>query len=346
MAWASGTATDWMDFLRKIRGYSDGTIDPAVHASITNGVIVPVADRWTVLTNGASQPGIPASGFATDGEVYLQGPGSDPTDEVIVGLRTYRNVGANIFGIELRGYTAFDDGLTFTTMPGISPAAHSAFDDATFNCWFWVNRRRVMALARVGTTDILVHFGFIQQFGTRNQFPYPLLISGSASNTAISFQTNNFAHSCLPDPALNAAHLRWVDGTWQSFSNYGLPVNIGRSQARDSTGNVIWPQRNPTTDSGGSASSLTEGNEDAVFEAFTTGGAPYVTSSLIDAYTMFPATLFKDSAIVGRVDGLFATFGLGLVPGDTLTDSSSQIHDVFANTWRTEPLDFFAIRRE
>jgi len=91
---------------------------------------------------------------------------------------------------------------------------------------------------------------------------------------------------------------------------------------------------------------LSAGNEDAVFEAFTTGVAPYVTSSLIGAYSMFPATLFNASAIVGRVDGLFATFGLGLVPGDTLTDASSQIHDVFANTWRTEPLDFFAIRRE
>jgi ribosomal protein L30 len=41
--------------------------------------------------------------------------------------------------------------------------------------------------------------------------------------------------------------------------------------------------------------------------------------------------------------------GLGLNKGDTITDSTDSpatIYDMFGNTWRTEPIDFFGIRRE
>jgi len=75
MAWARGTATDFIDFLRKFRDYSAGLIDPSTDPDITEGVVVPSGDQWEILVNGAGQPDIPGSGFATDGEVYLKGPG-------------------------------------------------------------------------------------------------------------------------------------------------------------------------------------------------------------------------------------------------------------------------------
>lgn len=349
MAYATGTADDFVDFLRMLRDYASGAIEPGGSPTngLTGGIPVPAADQWTVLANGGGMPALPTTGFATDGEVYLQGPGSDPDDEIIVGIKTYRSVGANVFGWDMRGFTAFNSALTFDTLPGTSPAVYAAFDDAAFDCWFWVDRRRIMALARVGTVDVLVHLGFIQQFGTRNQYPYPLLIGGSQSASTSSFQTNNFGHSGLPDPCDNGAQLRWVDGSWQEYRNY-QGTSATRSTARISTGNVVWPHRNSSTNDDGIDSSTAEGNEDALFEGFAVGSSVAISSSEIGEYALFPAILTNGTQLVGRVDGLYTVFGLGLVSGDTITDNSESpavVYDVFANTWRTEPVDYIAIRR-
>jgi hypothetical protein len=339
MAWAKGTADDWVDFLRKLRDYAAGTIDPSTDPDITSGVVVPSGDQWTILTNGSGQPNVPGSGFATDGEVYLQGQGSDVDDEIIVGIRTYRNAPANVFGLEMRGYTAFDDTLEFDTMAGVSPPCRAAFDDAPFDCWFWVNSRRIMAVARVGTTDVLIHLGFISQFGTRNQYPYPLLISGSAATDAISFQTNNFDHCCLPDPCRLATHLRWVDGSWQEVKNFVTSVS------RITTGNTVWPNRNPTTSAEGSQSSAMGSSEDEIFEGFQTGTGPYLSNVGTGLYSLFNTIIILNNALAGRVEGLMSVFGFGLVSGDELTVGSDD-YDVFQCTWRTEPVAFFAVKRE
>lgn len=348
MAYAIGTATDFMDLLRKLRDFAAGTLDPTVHPDFTDGVQVPIGERWTILTNGGSQPNIPGAGFATDGEVYMEGPGSDPADQIIIGFQTYRNAGANIFGWRMRGYTAFNNNLDWNTMPGVSPTCYAAFDDASMDIWLYANARRIMACARVGTSDVLVHLGFVQQFGTRNQYPYPLLITGSVSGTGSSFQTNTFAQSCLPEPCSNGAFLRWVDGTWQECNSYSGSSD-DRNDARVTTGYTFWPNRNPVGNADGNEGGSAGYNEDTIFETFSTGTAPYISSTEISAHALFPVTLANSNALIGRIDGLFSVFGFGLVTGDTLTDNSESVpvvYDVFANTWRTEPVDFFAIRRE
>lgn len=349
MAYATGTAEDFIDFLRMLRDYASGAIEPggSPTSGLTGGEAVPLADRWTVLTNGSGMPALPSTGFATDGEVYLQGPGSDPSDEIIVGIKTYRAAGSNVFGWDMRGFTAFNGALTFDTLPGVSPAVYAAFDDAAFDCWFWVTGRRIMALARIGSTDILIHLGFIQQFGTRNQYPYPLLIGGSQDRNTASFQTNNYGQSCLPDPCNNGAQLRWVDGSWQEYRNYSSN-GADRAGARNTTGNVFWPHRNSSVNDDGVDAATAEGNEDALFEAFAVGSSVAISSAEIGEYALFPAILTSGTQLVGRVDGLYAVFGLGLVSGDTITDGSQSpavVYDVFANTWRSEPVDFIAVRR-
>lgn len=349
MAYATGTAEDFIDFLRLLRDYASGVIEPggSPTSGLTGGEPVPSADQWTVLVNGSEMPSVPSSGSATDGQVFLQGPGSDPSDAIIVGISTFRNTGANIYAWSMRGFTAFNSALTYQTLPGTSPSVFAAFDDAPFDVWFWVDRRRIMALARIGTTDILVHLGFIQQFGTRNQYPYPLLIAGSQDRFTASFQTNNYGQSCLPDPCDNGAQLRWVDGSWQEYSNYS-GNSSNRSDARKATGNVLWPHRNSSSNADGIDSDTAAGNEDAIFESFQVNSSRVISSTESGVYTLLPAVLTNGTQLVGRVDGLYAVYGLGLVSGDIITDNTQSpgvIYDVFANTWRTEPVDFFAVRR-
>jgi hypothetical protein len=342
MAWGKTTATDWMDMLRKMRDYAKGTIDSSSAGGWTGSGTVPSGERWVELANGAGQPGLPGSGHATDGELYLKGSGSDPADEIIVGIKTYRNAGNNIFGWEMKGYTQFDDTLAFTTMPGVSPSANATFDDASMTVWFWVTGRRIMALARVGTNDILIHLGFLQQFGSRGQYPYPLLVAGSQSDQTQNAQANNFGQSCLPDPAATSAYLRWVDGSWQQVRNYTNNSN-DRNQAKDTgPGYRCWPLRDPTTNADGDTG--TDGNEEALFEQYQASSSLILSSSEISVYPIFPCILMSDTQHIGRVDGLYVAAGLGLVAGDTLT-IGSDVYDVYANTYRSEVIDYFAIKR-
>jgi len=343
MAWARGTATDFIDFLRKFRDYSAGLIDPSTDPDITEGVVVPSGDQWEILVNGAGQPDIPGSGFATDGEVYLKGPGSDPADEIVVGFKTYRNPGNNVFGWEMKGYTQFNDGLTFTTMPGVSPSCFASFDDAGFDVFFWVNARRIMALARIGTVDLLVHLGFIQQFGTRGQYPYPLYISGTQISTAFNFQASTFGQSSIPDPCQNGSYLRWVDGSWKSFANY-VGTGSDRASSRSPSLTCLWPHRDPSNYDTQDVSSF--GSEAGLFESWAVNGTQ-VTFDEIDAYGLHPVILLDGVSAIGRIDGLFFPPGAGLTTGDTLTDANSpaDVYDVFKNCWRNEQIDFFAILR-
>lgn len=305
-------------------------------ATLTGGFPV----KWTILTNGAL-PALPGSGSATDGEFYLRGPGSDPADQIIIGAQSYRNTGNAVFGFRWRGYTQFNNLLSFTTMPGVSPPGHVALANATFNCWFYVSPRRIMAVARIGSTDILVHSGLLQQFGTRGQYPYPLLIAGSVQDATYNTAQNNFGQSTLPDPGPTLAYLRWVDGSWNVVQSYNNN-SATRSQARTGTNPYsLWPQRDVSVSDGSDVSSVD--NEDTLFEQFTSTNRQ-LSSSEISAYPLLPCIMHTATQLIGQVEGLFVVPGLGLNSGDTINDGTFT-YDVFKNTWRSEAADFYAIRR-
>lgn len=341
MAYASGTVPNFIDFLRKLRGYAAGTVDPATDSEITSGIIVPTGDRWSVLSLGGGMTALPSSGSATDGEFYLQGQGSDPADQIIIGFQSYRNVGNAIFGFRMKGYSAYNNLLNFFNMPGVSPQTQVALSNASFRCWFWVTSRRIMAVCRVGTTDILFHSGFILQLGTRSQYPYPLMIAGSVMDETFNTAQNNFGQSSLPDPCNAGCYLRWVDGTWQQVRHY-QNQDPNRGQARV-TGDqyAIFPQREVTADDGSTTDQVD--NEDTLFEQFTSTGRQ-VSSSEIGAYPLLPCLFHSATQLIGQIDGLYMVPGLGLNSGDTISDGTFT-YDVFKNTWRSETADFYCIRR-
>lgn len=345
MAYASGTCTDFIDFLRKLKGYAVGTVDPATDPSITSGIVVPVGDRWTALTLGGGMTALPGSGSATDGEFYLQGAGSDPADQIMLGFQTYRNAGNNVYGFRMRGYTAYNSALTYSTMPGTSLSVHTALANSSFSCWFWVTSRRIMAVARIGTTDILIYAGFVQQFGTRSQYPYPLMISGSVIDTTYNTAQNNFGQSCLPDPAVTSCYIRWVDGTWNQIAHYS-GGGATRSQARTvgpSAGfnYAIWPLRDWTSTDGAEQSVID--NAESLFETFSSTNRQ-LSSSEISAYPLFPCLVHGPTQLIAQVEGLYTIPGLGLNSGDTVSDGT-YTYDIFKNTWRSETADFYAVRR-
>jgi hypothetical protein len=342
MAWAKGTVTDWVDFVRKLRDYAAGIVDPASDSEITSGVQVPSGQRWAIQSLGGGMTAIPSSGSATDGECYLIGPGSDPSDQIVVGMRTYRNVGNSIYGVQCMGATAYNSALTFTTMPGVSPnLVQTPLSNVSFTCWFWVNERRIMAAARIGTVDLFFHLGFIRQYGTRSQYPYPLVITGCSQDTSYNLLQNNFGVSCLPDPCFRGACLRWVDGTWQDSYHYSNNSQ-NRGQARNTAAYGYWPQRDLIGTNKYDDTDTTF-SEDYLFGNFSSTNAQ-LSSSEISAFPMLPVVLHSPVQLVGEVDGLYVVPGIGITAGDTISDGTDT-YDVFHNTYKSEAADFFVVRR-
>lgn len=349
MAFAIGTATDFIDAARKLRDFADGTIDPGVHADFTAGGQVPVGQRWTVETNGGGQPTLPASGNATDGEVYLTGPGGG-SDQIYVRYRTYRDVGSSVFNWELRGATDFLSTELFEDQTNSSAAVYYALANSSMNVWFFVNGFRIMAVMQSGSVFTCMYMGFIQQFATSLQWPYPLFIGGSANIQLRSISDNNYGHSCIPDPAQDAGQIRWADGNWFDVSNYsGSGGTRNRLRGRN-----IWPYTSPQItgpdSSNGNHSPNTDLYSIPIWSNFG-GSSPRISSSFTGSETCFPCLVAFDTAdpqagAFGELDGIFAVFGeSGLSAGDTLT-INAETYIVFTNTWRTEFADYFAVKRE
>jgi len=340
MAWATGTADDFIDLLRQLEDYATG----GSPAGMSAGTTVGGSDQWTTLDNT-----LPGSGFATDGELYMQGPGSDPADEIMVRFSTYREPLNNIWGWKMSGATGYDSGLTWDEQPG-SPAlgVYTPFDDVSMTYHFRVNGRRMICVAQCGSINMGVYLGFVQQFSTRGQYPYPLLIAGSTRTNVWNFQTNHFGVSSMPDPSGQSAYLRWVDGSWLQVANYESSSESDRSEAKDQRTStvVVWPNHFTLDHPNGTVSGAY--GEGSFFTTHVSGSTEVLTPGGNGVTPVIPACLYSGTSIIARVDGMYVTQDLGLATGDTLTDSSSspvRVYDVIANTWRTEACDFYALLR-
>lgn len=309
------------------------------HATLTGATGVAV--RWRSLPTPTSETGIPGSGLVAGSTAYLQGPGSNNADQMIVGFQTYASAGAGVFGFGIKGYTAYNQQETFATMPGRSTLTHNvSLNNSTFNCWFWCNGRRFMAAARIGSTDVFMHSGFPLQYSTRSQYPYPLLIAGMVTNQTYVFNENDFGNAGLPDPGPNICSIRWVDGTWQTIQHYtGTSVSSpGHTTSNDPS---IWPLADSTTADGSDQNQTF--NEDTLF--FQAAPAnPQISSTELTSYPLFPCIIHGPSRLIAQIDGLYVVPGLSINPGDTISDGTNT-YDVFHNGWRTQANNFFCVLR-
>ena len=176
MATATGSVTGHVGALRALRAYARGDSLGSGDLTGFTGTAVGVSDQWTEETNGGGQPTIPGSGNATDGEVYLTGPGGG-SDEIYVGIQTYRNAGTNAYNWDIRGATDFSDAAAWGSQTNISPSTYFALapsDSQVMTAYFFVNGRRIIAAFVVGSSATCCYMGFINQFSTTAQFPYPL----------------------------------------------------------------------------------------------------------------------------------------------------------------------------
>lgn len=149
-------------------------------------------------------------------DVILRGSGGG-ADTIYVGWRTFQNAGASRYNWELHGFTGYDSGLDHQNQPGISPGDHESgtssiqngtylpLSNASLEYWINVNSYHIILTVKVGSNYFHASLGFLNRYATSSEYPYPLLIAGSASDadaTAVQSQkmstlTDPFVHTSI-----------------------------------------------------------------------------------------------------------------------------------------------------
>lgn len=226
--------------------------NPANPVSVTGGTgtlatfnLTFEAQNWILNRNVASSTAqirydLNVGGGGTqlfEREILLQGPGNAGTDEIYIGILEVRDTTAGTFNWALGGFTGFNGTATWEDQPGfshIAPNEIAAFTpaaNASMECWFHVSPRVLKGIIRVGSTYNNFNLGFLNQFGTPAEFPYPLFIEGCSTKWNENIGTTGVQQSGLCDPGSTSVSggntrgpggLRFVDGAWYPIRNWNF----------------------------------------------------------------------------------------------------------------------------
>lgn len=332
MSATSGTATDYLDLLGKLRTFLT-----------TDSTLVSLSQNWTELATTS----VPYSRLEANGqtntvefETFLKAPGLSTTEQIYINIGAYSNSGSNIYNWRLKGAIGYLSGSNFFTQPGSSPDAHIYLWSASIPYWFIANGQRAIVIAQVSGVYESMYVGKFLPDGTPGQYPYPLFIGGcggDASPLGLSqaYDVNSCSrnhsdvtnlHAAFFDPAC-AFHMDQA-GNWQVWNHW----NNNADEHSGTTNNTIWPYAD-AGDSGLNAVS-----------PGTQGGMKWMTTNLDGSYPLLPVRLEQVTPsinLLGTLDGVFATTGDGNSPGSTLTVGGATYY-CFQDTFRSARQNFAA----
>lgn len=283
MAFTSGNASDYKNLLALLVTFAS-------------------ANGWTVLEQ-------------TTNMVYLKGVGTGGTDEIYCGIETYEDTSNGHYNWELFGSINWVSGRSPQSHPLSSgnDVVFSYFWNSTIPYWMVATPRRIMMVAKVGTTYQMMHLGLINPVGTDAQYPYPILVGGMGSAKAQAYSSTNCSGF-------------WSDTTVQNGS--------GRIRLPDG----VWACLNSSS---GSSESLPRA--DVMSEMHSLRGS--ILSSTDGEYVLEPLFVVKTQAAVtyGTIDGLFRISGYNNSSENVVTVSGIN-YMVFGNAHRSGYGDFCAMR--
>lgn len=299
MAIEQNTATDYLDLLNRLRIFLTGL----------------GANPWTVTRNTLG-----GTIGAPTGELMFRAPGLGGTDQIFVGIQPFANVTADYYDWRLAGYTGFDNSLSFSAQPGTMNNVFLTLWNAPIPYTFIANGRRVIILAKISTFQMIAYMGFINQYASPAQYPYPLAICG------------NMAHG--QEPALNLTDWRWStpDNRNHNFphsnrvNNFGIDANSRQLRLRSPAG--VWL----------SLQAGDNGNYGDYNVWPYTGGMSNLQQNLgPTAQSPILPIIMSDSTpeVYGEFDGVAATSGQNIGAEDLLTvgaDNWIVVQDVFRTT--------------
>lgn len=201
MAWETGTATDHVDLLNKIRDFLT-----------TNADLVAGGQNW-------DQELGPTGVLVHGDQITLRGPGLTGTDNIYCGLQTLEDPGADTYNLQFWGHAGFSATLAQRGQPLTSPDAYVLLWNQPMTYWVVGNGRRWMIAVKVATVYSTAYCGLFLPYGTPSEYPFPMMVAGIAlSNQRWSSedQRNRFFAS----PGYNTFWTYYPDNIWRRIRNY------------------------------------------------------------------------------------------------------------------------------
>lgn len=304
MPFTTGTATDYHDLLDKLRLYL-------------------VANGWTQLRWD------PPASLTSTALLWVRGPGGGAGREVFVGIRSDRNVTNAHYGWQLAGSISYDNSLGWGFQNGQGPNAFFNTWQNSMAYWFYVNDRRFIVVAKVGTAYISMYAGFILANALPSEYPFPLYISGNDDSLAI-YNDSNCGNRCIFDPGINTSWLRnRADLAWLNVCNHNNN-NSNIDNYRITSEPKVWPSGN-FQDYFNSQVDWSYGTMQSRLRPLATGGELMVQCQIITAYE-----------IMGALDGVFWLPGFNKSSEQVVTNAGRNFR-VFQNVSRSNNNHFFAV---
>lgn len=298
------------------------TLTNVTSAAVLSDQIVFTSHAGTLVAAGQAWALIKQTAPVTDEiHVFLRGLGNAGTDQIFVGLRTYKNVAQDYFNVELFGGTGYLETQTrVSAMPGVSPSGvNVCMLNGSMPYWFVANGRRFTFVVKVSTVYESAYMGFLLPTGTPNEYPYPLVVGGSHSAENRRWSDNQAAgsngslHRAFFNPN-GALKVRDKGGTWMNFQNYNF------------TSSELVALGNRTTPFG-----------DLKFH-----------QPLGGSYVLYPVTMHCNSPsanVLGDFEGVFVVSGISN-PSENIVQSGGVDHLVVQNTYRTDAGEYAAFKLE
>ncbi|OQM40575.1 hypothetical protein [Citrobacter braakii] len=315
MAHETGTASSETDLLQKLDTFLTG-----------NAQLTVTGEQWQRIYDHTTQAG---DSVETSRAVVWQAPGASGGDKIYIGAYTHGVTASNTYNL------CFCGGSMFSAAGVVYDDMHSGFiniskdvvlfaDRRSFRYWFFASGRRVIVVTGVNTIYSSAYCGFMLPVVNPSEYPYPLVIAGSASNTGLRYSDTTDAHSSIVDPRQKNFWLLYPDQGWRDI--------YGRNYSYSTTG--------------------------ADKRYLTPNGATRYKSGILQTLTalqaspgshcpLFPVEVrsLEESGVnfLGALDGVFWLPGVGRASEDTISSADGHQYVVFQNGFRITPCDYFAV---
>ncbi|AJQ26924.1 hypothetical protein [Pelosinus fermentans] len=217
MATYNGTANSVLELLK------------GVVAFLTDPANFDAGKAWTLMSP------VTLANIDTLQEVILKGAG-DGADEIYVGMKLV-TTGTQI-DIVLNGFAGYDAGLAWREQPGAitqtSLPTIPLVSNTFMTFWLSANSSRFILVIELSTQYESAYLGLMKPIAIENQYPYPLVIGGSAYEGVLwtDTSTNHSSFICPGAGTYTSLAIRRPDGSWRLGKNQTLgdlcvwPTNI------------------------------------------------------------------------------------------------------------------------
>lgn len=308
MAFTSGSTTDYKDLLGKLKDFLD-----------TNG--------WTINSFAAG------ASLTDVGHLYVTGPGQVGGQPVNVSIQTANNPALNAYAWKVCGHTTYDSGADFGNQPTNGPIHYLLLWPNAMDYWFYVNDRRFIVVAKIGTYFMSMYAGFFLPYAQPDEYPYPFYVGATFNALDVYNRANSGVRSFM-DPGIGgASYLPRQSLAWLSLTNSGDADNVVDNHYSIGNSVCTWPLRQLQANDTAGATDDIAWTFFANIRPLKNGNTPMWQVNILDG---------QNNCLAGVLDGVFVTSGFNRAP-EQVVSVDAQDYRLFINVNRNDPKHYFAV---